>query len=350
MKALRYYGKKDIRLEEVPEPSPGEGEVKIKVKWCGICGSDIVDYENGPTNIPEVPITFGHEFSGEVVELGKGVKGIHAGDRVAVNPGVYCYKCHRCLHDQYMACVNLRWAGTVGQDGAFAPYVVVASEQALPIPEEVSYEAAAFVEPTMVGVHACKRADLRPGDSVVVIGAGPIGLLTLQVAKATGAGKVFVVEPLASRRKIALELGAAKVFSPDDGDVSIRKEVTSLTNGIRADVVFQCAGPLPAMITAQKLCRVGGKIVMMAQMPKPGEFPFEDLFLREQSIISSWGCMPDEFLTGIAFLADGRVKVEPLISSRIKLDDVIEKGFKELSFGKPEERNDKHCKILVSPE
>jgi (R,R)-butanediol dehydrogenase/meso-butanediol dehydrogenase/diacetyl reductase len=350
MKALRYYGKKDIRLEDVPEPSPGEGEVKIKVKACGICGSDIVDYETGPTNIPKVPITFGHEFSGEVVELGKGVSGINTGERVTVNPGVYCYKCFRCMHGQYMACVNLKWAGTVGEDGGFAAYAVVQSEQALPIPETMSYEAAAFVEPTMVGVHACKRAELKPGDDVVVVGAGPIGLLTLQVAKATGAGKVFVVEPLANRRKIALELGATKVFDPGDGDASIKKEITALTNGVRAEIVFQSAGPLPAMLTAQKLCRVGGKIVMMAQMPKSGEFAFEDMFLREQSIISSWGCVPDEYLTAIAYLADGRVRFEPLISARIKLEDVIQKGFQELSPGKEEERNDKHCKILVFPE
>jgi len=192
MKALRWYGMGDIRLEEVPEPSPGDGDVKIKVTWCGVCGGDVNSYELGSTTIPTkrphprtgkiAPITLGHEFSGDVAEIGKGVRDINVGDKVVIRPTLVCYKCYWCKKAQYVQCSTLATIG-LAADGGFAPYVIVPSDCVYRIPDKLSYEVASFCEPLAVCLHACKRGGLNSGDTAAIIGAGPIGLLTLKQRK-----------------------------------------------------------------------------------------------------------------------------------------------------------------------
>jgi len=354
MKALRWHGQKDVRLEEVPEPSPGEGEVKVKVKWCGLCGSDIHEYEAGPLLVPTkrphpmtgklAPVTLGHEFSGEVVELGAGVSGIDVGQRVVVRPTMPCYNCYWCKRGRHIQCATLATMG-YAIDGGFASYVVARSDTIYTIPDELDYDVAAVCEPLAVCIHGCKRGGLMPGDSVAVIGAGPLGLLTIQVARTIGASKVFVVEPIASRREAALEVGASEAFDPGEVDVDVGKEIAKRTDGLRVDIAIECAGPPVAMMTALRVSGRGGKIVELGQMLEPCEFPFQTLWLHEKSIITSQGYV-DEFPAAIAFLADGRVNAKPLFTAKIKLDDVIEKGIEELTG----EQRLKHLKILVSPE
>lgn len=352
MKALKWYGQKDIRIEEVPEPSLSPGWVKIKVKWCSICGTDIHEYEAGPLLIPAkrphpmtgktAPIILGHECSGDVVEVGSDVTGFNVGDRVTVRPTMPCYNCYFCRRGQHIQCTTL---GTLGAaaDGAFATYLVARSDSIYRIPDELDYESAAFCEPLACCIHGCKRGGVKPGDNVAIIGAGPIGLLTLQVTRNAGASKVFVIEPLANRRKVALELGATEAFDPTE--VNAGKEIAKATDGIRADIAFECAGPPEAMLTALAVSARGGKIVEIGQMVEPCEFPFSMLWFQEKTIITSQGYV-DEFPASIAFLADGRVNAEPLITAKIRLDDIIEKGFKELAG----EQRLKYLKILVSPE
>ncbi|MFH1775179.1 MAG: 2,3-butanediol dehydrogenase [Chloroflexota bacterium] len=352
MRALRWHAPGDVRLDETPEPAPGKGEVKIRVKWCGICGSDVHEYESGPLLVPtlkphprtgkQAPVTLGHEFSGEVVEVGAGLNDIRVGERVAVRPTMPCYSCYWCQRGRHIQCTSLATIG-YAWDGAFAPYAVVPGDTVYRLPDELDYAAAALCEPLAVALHGCKRGGLEPGDRVAVIGAGPIGLLTLQAAKAAGAGQVFVVEPLASRREIALGLGGTEVLDP--GKVDVSKEISRLTDKLRVDIVFECAGPPVAMLTALRVCGRGGKIVEMGQMLESCSFPFQALWLREQMIIASQGYV-DEFPLAIALLADGQIQVEPLITARIKLDDIIESGFKELTGGKRLE----HLKVLVSPK
>jgi (R,R)-butanediol dehydrogenase/meso-butanediol dehydrogenase/diacetyl reductase len=352
MKALRWHAVRDVRLDEVTEPSPGEGEVKVKVRWCGVCGGDVNAYEVGspiiPTQRPHprtgkmAPVVLGHEFSGDVVELGTGVSGINIGDRVTVRPTLVCYNCHWCKKGQYVQCATLATIG-LGADGAFAPYVVVPSDCIYPISEKLSYEVAAFCEPLAVGIHACKRGGVGPGNTVAIVGAGPIGLLVLQAVKAAGATKIFVIEPLPNRRQLAKDFGATEVLDPQSVDVG--KEIAKLTNKLRVDVSLECAGPPAAMLTAAKICQRGGRIVQVGVWEKPYEFPFADLWMREQTVITSQG-YADEFPVAIAFLSDGRVNIEPMISAKIKLDDIIERAFKELISG----RRADYIKILVSPE
>ena len=353
MKALRLYGGKDVRLENIPEPEPGPEDVKIKVKWCGICGSDVHEYELGPLMIPlkkphprtgkMAPIIGGHEFSGDVVGVGDNVKNINIGARVTVRPTLPCYKCYYCKQGRHIQCTILATIG-LSADGAFAEYIVAPSDNVHKLPDSMSYEAAAFTEPLACGVHAVNRSRIRLGDIVAVVGAGPIGLLTMQAALAAGAGKAIVFEVLPRRAELAKKLGAAAVINPKEVDAG--KAIAELTDGRRADVAFECAGPPDALLLADTACGRGGTIVEVGQMIGSCNFPFLNLFMREKSIITSQGYV-DEFPAAISYLATGRVKCDPMmISAKIKLDDIIDKGLRELTG----ESRLEHCKILVSPE
>jgi len=353
MKALRFYGGKDLRLEDIPEPTTGPGEVKIKVKWCGICGSDMHEYLAGPVLLPvkrphpltgrQAPITGGHEFSGDVVDIGKDVTDFNVGDRVTVRPTMPCYSCYYCKRGQHIQCVKL---GSIGgaADGAFADFVVVPVDNVYKMPFELTYEAGTFVEPLACAVHAVNRGSMEPGSTIGIIGAGPIGLLTMQAAMACGAGDVYVFEFLPERARLAKELGATEVINPTKVDPG--KTISALTQGRRADMVFECAGPGEALKLADIVSGRGATIVEVGLMLKPCDFPFMNLFMREKKIIASQGYV-HEFPTAISFLAKGKVKVDPMmISSKIKLNEVLEKGFEELAG----ENRMKHLKILVSPE
>lgn len=353
MKALRYYSGKDFRLEDIPEPAAGSGDVKIKVKWCGICGSDVHEYEAGPQMIPFdrphpqtgriAPITGGHEFSGEVVAVGKNVTRVVAGDRVTVRPTLPCYQCHYCKRGRHIQCVIL---GTIGAstDGAFAEYVVVPEDTVFSLPAGLSYEMAAYAEPLACALHAVKRSGMEQGAIAAVIGAGPIGLLTLQAALACGAEKVIVFETIAGRREMAAKLGAFATIDPRDGDPG--KAIARLTEGLRADPVFECAGPPAAMLLADQVSGRGAVIVEAGVMMETCDFPFQNLFMREKSIIASQGYV-NEFPTAIAYLASGRIKCDPeMTTAKICLENILEEGFGVLTG----ERRFEHCKILVSPE
>jgi (R,R)-butanediol dehydrogenase / meso-butanediol dehydrogenase / diacetyl reductase len=354
MKALRQYGGKDMRLEDIPEPEPGPEEVKIKVKWCGICGSDVHEYQGLPGLLPVkkphpgtgkmVPITGGHEFSGQVVKIGKSVTHINIGDRVTVRATLPCYKCRYCKKGKHTQCVIIGAIGSAA-DGAFAEYVVVPGDTVYPLPNEVTYEMGAFTEPLACAVHAVKRSHMEPGATVCIIGAGPIGLFTMQVAMACGAGKVIVFEMLPKRSQLAKELGATEVIHPNE--VNPGKAIAALTEGWKADIVFECAGPSEAMLMAERVCGRDGAIVEVGVMLTPCHFPFSSLQMREKTIITSLTYVVDEFPVAISFLANRKVKCDPvMISAKIKLGDILEKGFKELLS----ERRLDHCKILVSPE
>ena len=350
MKAALWYQKGDIRVEEIESGPPGPGQVKVKIKVCGICGSDLHEYREGPFIIPRKPhpithrqggpVILGHEFSGEVVALGEGVTQFAPGDRVVVNPLIYCDECHYCKLGQHIMCTKL---GTVGfaADGAFAEYGVFHEYSLLRLPDSVSDEMGAFVEPLAVAVHAVKRSRMKIGASVAIVGAGPIGLLVMQACLAAGAGKVFVVEPMKARRKIASETGAAAVINPTE--TSPGKEIAKLTEGLRADLAFDCVGNQPAFDTAVKVTGRRGVICVVGLSLKPIEVPFIRLWGHEKEVTFSSG-YEDEFPAAISYLADHRVKVEKLISASIGLDKLVEKGIIPLI-----EAGEKHVKILVYP-
>lgn len=353
MRALRMYGKRDIRVDDVPEPQAAPGEVKLEVRFCGICGSDIHDYVDGPTLLPVnkphpqtgklAPITAGHEFSAQVVELGAGVSGFSPGDRVAVRPTLPCYKCRYCREGRYIQCTVLAAIGAA-TDGAFARYVSVREDCLCRLPDEVSWEAGAYAEPLACAVRAVRRSGLESGATVGLIGAGPIGLLTMQVALAWGAQAVHVFEPVPKRRELAERLGASTVHDPQAGNPA--RIIAGLTDGRRADVVFECAGTCAALPLADSLGGRGTTIVEMGVQREPCRFDFFSLFFREKTIVTSQGYTNSEFETAVGLLASGKVRVHPFMTSAVvPLEDVIAEGFEALAG--PERLS--HCKILVAP-
>jgi (R,R)-butanediol dehydrogenase/meso-butanediol dehydrogenase/diacetyl reductase len=350
MQALRWHAARDVRLDEVAEPAGAPaGEVVIEVAACGLCGSDLHEYLHGPVYIPKKahpltgvtpPVTLGHEFAGRVVSAGQGVERIGVGSRVAVNPCLLCGECAWCRRGQPNLCAKL---GTLGlsRDGALARYVVAPASGCHPLPPEVGDEQGATVEPLSVAVHAVRRARLRGGERVAVIGSGAIGLLVLQVLKARGAGWVAVVEPRAERRQLARDLGADRVIDPEGEDAA--RVVADATDGERADVAFECVGHPAAFATAVRLAGKGGRVVLVGLVPDPVPVNLLLLLAHEKELIGS-SAYTDEFPEAIALLATRRVRVEPLVTARVPLARALPDGIEALM--RPAEG---HIKVLVTP-
>lgn len=350
MKAAVWYGRKDVRVENVPEPpSPGPGEVKIKVDWCGICGSDLHEYDAGPIFIPteephpltgiKAPLTLGHEFSGEVVAIGENVNGVKVGDRVAPDAAQHCGECYMCKVNRYSLCEKLAFTGLMS-NGAFAEYVNVPAYTCFKLHPNLSGETGALVEPLAVGIHAIRQGKLLQGDSVTVVGAGTIGLVTIMAAKAAGASKIFSIEMAKDRKKYARDLGAI-VLDPTETDVAA--EVKAQTNGEGTNVAVECIGKGITVNTCIQCVRRGGRVVIVGIFEKAGEINYNDLVFEEKELVGSLAYY-GEFDAAIALLADGRINAEPLVTGKIKLEDIVEKGFEELLRNR-----ESNVKILVSP-
>ena len=351
MKALRWHGQKDLRVEDLPEPSPGPGKVKIKVEMCGICGTDLHEYEAGPIFIPtephpitgkKAPVILGHEFSGTIVETGKGVAGWKVGDRVTPDACLVCGKCYYCKKGLYHLCDSLGFNG-LASDGGFAEYAIAPAYQLYKLDDKMSFEDGALIEPISVGVHALRKGRLLLGETVTIIGAGTIGLATLQAAKAGGAGKIFVVELTETRKKFAEKMGADRVIDPTrENPVDV---VKSLNQGKLSDLTVECVGYEKTLQTAISLTMKGGRIVVAGIFSGQfkGDIPYNDIVIGEKELIGTIGYNED-FDRSIKLVASGRINAKDYITARVNLDDAVEKGFEELVRHK-----DKHIKILISP-
>ena len=352
MRAVVWHGKKDIRVETVPvPPAPPAGWVKIKVAWCGICGSDLHEYVAGPIFIPaDAPhpltgkqgsVILGHEFTGTIVELGAGVTGLKVGDLVAPDACQHCGECLPCREGRYNVCEKLAFTG-LHNDGAFASYVNVPAELCYVLPRGVSPEAGAVIEPLATGFKAVRMAGSILGQTVVVIGAGTIGLGTLMAAKAAGAARVIVLEMSSARTAKAKECGADIVLNPRECDAVA--EVRKLTGGSGADVSFECVGHKLTGPLAVDIIRNLGKAVIVGIFEEPSVFNFFSLSGTDKQVIGTLAYTIEDFKGVSALLASGQIKAEPLITGRIQLEDIMEKGFLELINNK-----DENIKILVHP-
>ncbi|HLE44886.1 MAG TPA: zinc-binding dehydrogenase [Methylomirabilota bacterium] len=350
MKALRWHDRLDVRLDEVPEPTARRGEVVLRVLACGICGSDLHEYLRGPVYIPKgphpltgvaPPVTLGHEFCGRVVEVGPEVGTLREGDRVTVNPCLLCGECVWCRRGQPNYCAKL---GTLGlsRDGAFAPFVAAPASGCHPLPASVDDRAGATVEPLAVAVHAARRARLSGGERVAVVGAGPIGLLLLQVLKARGARWVAVIEPREERRRLACELGADVALDPEAQDPA--RALAELTDNERAEAAFECVGSPAAFTTAFRLAGKGGRIVVVGLVPTQVSVNLLALLAHEKEIVGS-SAYTDEFPTAIGLLAEGRVRIAPLITAEVPLEEALPRGLDALR-----RREEAHVKIMVTPD
>jgi (R,R)-butanediol dehydrogenase/meso-butanediol dehydrogenase/diacetyl reductase len=328
MKALRWHARKDLRYEDVPEPSPGPGQIKVKVSLAGICGTDLKEYADGPVMIDptKVPLILGHEFAGRVAALGEGVANFKVGERIAAVGYWYCGECYYCKRAMYNICVNAGFTGLTS-DGCMAEYVVIPSYAAYKLPDSVSDEFGALVEPLSVALHAIRQGNVRPGDNVAIMGAGTIGLSVLLAARAAGATNIYVVDKVKGRGELALAMGATAFINPEDEDPE--KRVKDLTNGLGADISFECVGAQATAQLAQKLARSSGTIVIVGVFAAPPSIDLFDLMFHQKTIVGS-PIYVHEAETVIALLANKSIDPGRLITAKVPLKDAVEKGFEKI--------------------
>lgn len=340
MKALRWYARKDLRYEDVPEPSPEPGQLKVKVNLAGICGTDLKEYAAGPNMIDpaKVPIILGHEFVGRITELGEGVTNFKVGERVAAVGYWYCGECYFCKRGLYNICANGGFVGLT-TEGCMAEYVIIPSYAAYQLPDSVSDELGALVEPLAVAFHAVSQGNVRPGDTVAIVGAGTIGLSVLLAARAAGATNIYVVDKVKRRGEFALAMGATAFINPEDEDPVQR--VKELTDGLGADVSFECVGIQATAQLAQKLARNGSITVIVGAFEAPASMDLFDLMFNQKALIGS-SIYVHEASTVIALLANKRIDPSRLITAKVPLKDAVEMGFEKLIASKAD-----NIKILL---
>ncbi|GAB2477629.1 2,3-butanediol dehydrogenase [Xylanimonas ulmi] len=351
MRAARFHGRGDIRIDDVPEPQVRPGTVKVEVEWCGICGTDLHEYLDGPIFAPpagsphpltgeSVPVTLGHEFAGVVAEVGEGAQGVAVGDRVVVEPYIVCGRCDACERGRYNVCATLGFVGLSGFGGGFSRYVVAETRWVHPL-GDLGTDVGALVEPLAVAHHAVRLSGARPGDTALVFGAGPIGLVTTAALRAAGVEQVIAVEPAQVRKAKAVTAGAEHVIDP--GAIDVVDAVMELTAGRGADVSFECAGVDAVLRAAVRSTRVGGTCVNVAIWGHEATVAMNDLVFREVNVLGSLAYAGDHPAT-IQMVADGLVDPHQFITGRIDLADIVAKGFDELIGNKEE-----NVKILVRP-
>lgn len=342
MKAAVYYAIKDVRLEEVPVPVTTPGKIKIKVKFAGICGSDLHAYHHGigvqtgdphPLSGKSSPLTLGHEFAGEIEEIGEGVIGFAKGDRVAIEPIMYCGKCQSCRMGLYNQCEKMGFVG-LNDNGGFADYVLVDSYMVHKLPDNVSFEEAALVEPTAVAMHAVRQSKLKVGDSAAVFGVGPIGLLTILAAKSAGASKVYAIDVSDERLKLAEKLGAIAINSLKLNAT----EIIQAAGGVH--VAYEAAGVQPTLSSAVSSVKQGGEVMIIAAFAQPTQINISELMVKEANVTSILAYR-HIFPEIIALIADAKLDVKQVITKKIELKDIIEDGLELLVKDKSQ------AKILV---
>lgn len=321
MKALLLKEYKKLEVAELTEPEVGAQDLLIRIKACGICGSDVHGYDGSSgRRIP--PIVMGHEASGVVVRTGKSVQGFAEGDRVTFDSTIYCGECHFCRRGEINLCDNRRVLGVscgdYRQHGAYAEFVAVPERIAYRLPDGLSFERAAMVEPTSIAVHAVNRTRVALGDTAVVVGSGMIGLLVVQALRLAGCGKVIAVDLEDPKLDLARQLGAEMTLNVKRCDVPAK--VRELTDGRGADVAVECVGSTAPIATAIECLRKGGTLTLVGNITPKVELPLQAIVTRELSVLGSCASK-GEYPACLELLSRRALEVEPLISARISLEE-----------------------------
>ncbi|MDN3017233.1 zinc-dependent alcohol dehydrogenase family protein [Paenibacillus sp. BSR1-1] len=318
MKAAVFLGKHQLEIQNQEVPVPGIGEILIKVKACGICGTDQHIFHGQPGSAEVVPPTIlGHEFSGEVVSVGEKVKGLQQGDRVSIDPNIYCGICSYCRNGKKHLCENLEALG-VTRNGGMAEYCVVPAANCYKVPNSISFEEASLIEPLGCVIHGIEQIKIQPGSSVLVIGGGFIGQLMLQMTKMYGANPVVISEPDETKHSLLYDYGADQVVSPLSGTFD---DWVSQTGGF--DIVIECVGRKETMEQAVKASQKGAQILFFgvaAPDTKISISPFE-VFAKELKISGSF-INPDTHEKAISLIAQGKIRVNRSISHTFQLDEI----------------------------
>ncbi|MCL8027148.1 NAD(P)-dependent alcohol dehydrogenase [Nocardioides bruguierae] len=304
-----------IEMQERPVPVAGPGEVLVRVASVGVCGSDVHYYRHGRIGdaVVDAPLVLGHEVSGTVVDVGPGVPETRVGERVAIDPQVPCRRCRHCLSGRFNLCREMRFYATPPVNGAFADYVTAPADFAHPVPGTMTDEAAALLEPLSVGLWSIHKAAIGPGDQVLVAGAGPIGAMVAQAARAAGAADVVVTDLVASRRERITSLGATRALHPvEDADA---------VAALEADSFVECSGATPALLQGLRAVRPGGTVVLVGMGADEATLPTAYLAAMEISLTGVFRYV-DTWPRGIALAQAGMVELDALVTHRYPLEEV----------------------------
>lgn len=322
MKASCFLGNKTFAVADLPTPHAGPGELVLRNQVCGVCGTDVHIYHGEPGSADvNPPVVLGHEYSGEVVEVGEGVTGFAVGDHVTVDPNIYCGHCAYCQNGKKQLCPSMEAIG-VTRDGGFAQYSRIPASQAFKLEPTVPWEAAAMAEPLACCLHGIDLAGIQVGDKVCVVGGGAIGLLMVQLAKLSGASQIVLSEPNEKRRQVGLQLGANAAIDPTRPDA---QEAFAQVLGGGANVVIECVGNVPAVKSAFQFAGKGATVLLFS-VPKVDatfDLPLFDVYKKELTIKGSF-VNPDTHARAVALINSGKVDFGPIITHRFTLDQLPE--------------------------
>jgi len=332
-----------ISVKQIDIPVPKDNEALIKVYCIGICGSDVHYYEHGRIGryVVKEPIILGHELAGEVVEVGKQVSNIAVGDRVAVEPGVTCGQCDYCKSGRYNLCPDVVFLATPPVNGAWAEYIVMPSDYLFKLPDSMSYEEGAMLEPLSVGFHAMMRGKVQPFDRVLITGLGPIGLLAGQAAKLFGVSEIYGTDVVPFRRQLAMEMGFTAALDPVKENVGQR--LNELTNGFGVTLVVESSGNARAMADTIKWVRRGGRIVFVG-LPADSAIPM-DMGQFIDGEIDAYGVFryANTYPAAIQALQHSSLDIEKIVTHRFALTDTQE----ALEVARKEK--DTSIKVMIYP-
>jgi len=334
LKAAVFMGQEDVQVLNVPKPSILADEVLIRVAYCGICGSDITAYKTGNY---VVGLTIGHEFSGTIEKVGSKVENLTVGDKVTGSDVIPCGKCSFCFNGKPSLCESMEMPG-VTINGAFAEYIKLPAWVVYKLPEELSLLDASLVEPLACILHAVELSSFKPSDSVLIQGAGPLGVLTLEILKKSGAGKIMVAEISEGRRRLAKDLGTDVVIDPRKENLPLL--VDRQTNGLGVDVLFDTAGVPETLSENSTLVKKGGEIIVVGITEELTPSDFFTVVLNELTIKGTY-CGFNEFPSALKMLSKGMISTRKIITDIIKLEEIVKRGFKPLT--KPIDE----CKVVV---
>lgn len=347
MRAAVLTKEKTFTMESREIPSPGPGEVVVRVRNVGICGSDVHYWAHGKCGafIVKGPLVLGHESSGEVIRVHpddeSNQKGVRVGDRVALEPGVPCRHCQSCRGGRYNLCKDVRFHATPPIDGTLCQYVVHPADFCFPLPQNVSLEEGALIEPLSVALHACDRAQVSLGSQVLITGAGPIGLVCVLAARAAGATRIIITDVVEDRLRVARELGATHTLSATRQDL-VQAIKDACGNGEGADVTMDASGAEPAIRAGMQATRPGGKYVSIGRGAKDlVSIPLFEVMDKEIDILGVFRYR-NTYGKAVSLLAEKRINVMPLITHRFSLENVLE------AFETAAEGRDGAIKVMLS--
>jgi L-iditol 2-dehydrogenase len=343
MKSLLLSEYSHLEIADLPLPAVGPGEVLVRVEACGICGSDVHGFD-GSTGRRIPPIVMGHEAAGTVEAIGAGVTKYAKGDRVTFDSTVYCGKCPYCARGQFNLCDNREVIGVscgeYRRHGAFAEFVVVPERIMYPLPANFSFDEAAMLEAVSVALHAVKVSQVKGGETALVIGAGMIGLLTLQAARAAGCARVFIADVDGTRLELARQVGADAAIKATGADLVA--EVMRLTNGVGVDLALEAVGRNETVNGAINCVRKGGTVTLVGNLAPEVTLPLQKVVVRQLKLQGSCASS-GEYPEAIELIAAGKIKVKPLITAIASLEEGP-RWFERLHAGEPN-----LMKVILSP-